>query len=52
MACTAAALAPAAPSAGDCAGDRPLAGGAHLSLHAMPVVGAMGHYLPARRSCC
>ena len=25
----------------------PLPGGAHLSLHAMPVVGAMGRYLPA-----
>jgi DNA-binding CsgD family transcriptional regulator/PAS domain-containing protein len=48
IACTAAALAPA--GAGVLATAPvlvPLPGGTHLSLHAMPIVGAIGHYLPA-----
>jgi len=47
-ACTAAALAPSDTEVLATAPVIvPLAGGAHLSLHAMPVVGAMGRYLPA-----
>ena len=47
-ACAAAALAPAgAEVLATVPVIVPLAGGAHLSLHAMPVVGAMGRYLPA-----
>jgi hypothetical protein len=47
-ACTAAALAPSGTEVLATAPVIvPLAGGAHLSLHAMPVVGAMGRYLPA-----
>ena len=48
IACTAAALAPA--GAGVLATAPvivPLPGGRHLSLQAMPIVGAIGHYLPA-----